>query len=227
MNEAQVRTLEQVRQVVAGTQALEFRPPLMAGSSRRHALSIAVIRALAVLVTAPHGRDLREPTIPGIEAGQMAGTKRACRDSRGCGCPLIRRQPESMIDPNHRQGRSSAAPSPRSGLPTHFGSPVCISIENRDEVKAVLSSACGEGFTYRGFRGISYASSRTRDYRHPDAMRWGATVKTQRVLPDGFQIEREREIRAIWTPNPGTPVLPWRIAKVPELRQFARLFRFT
>ncbi|MFO0113135.1 MAG: hypothetical protein ACK519_11965 [Sphingomonadaceae bacterium] len=27
MNEAQVRTLEQVRQVVAGTQALEFRRP--------------------------------------------------------------------------------------------------------------------------------------------------------------------------------------------------------
>ena len=112
-------------------------------------------------------------------------------------------------------------------LAMHFGSPVCISIENRDEVKAVLSSACGEGFTYRGFRSISYANSRTRDYRHPDAMRWGGTVKTQRVLPDGFQIEREREIRAIWTPNPGTPVLPFRIAKVPELRQFARLFRFT
>lgn len=37
----------------------------MAAKSRRHVLSIAVARALADPVTAPHDRDLRESTLSG------------------------------------------------------------------------------------------------------------------------------------------------------------------
>ena len=44
MNESQVRTLEQVRQVLAGTQALEFAPAL--GDEGRYAWIEAVLRRL-------------------------------------------------------------------------------------------------------------------------------------------------------------------------------------
>ena len=50
----------------------------------------------------------------------LEGRLGACRSCRW-GTQQVQRYiglwPESMIDPNHRQGRSSAAPSPRSGLP--------------------------------------------------------------------------------------------------------------
>lgn len=112
-------------------------------------------------------------------------------------------------------------------LASHFRCSVCIGIACCESAREILSSACGEEFSYRGFRQVSYSSIRTRRHDHPDSRKAGDVVKARRVSTDGFQIEREREVRAIWRASgPSVEVKKQRWVLLPDLRPYARLHSF-
>ena len=110
-------------------------------------------------------------------------------------------------------------------LARHFNCTACIAIPVCGATREILSGVCGTDFLYRGFRKIAYVSGRSRSYLRSDSMKSGDVIKC-RVTTDGFQIEREREIRAIWRPTRDIAVPSHRDIHVPDLCKCVRFHVF-